>query len=632
MGKKTPSRLPFVRIAAGWLVVLFIWITLISGGIVIYLAYDLPDVKKALFENRRPFITVLAHDGRPFGNFGEMRRTSLEVSDLPIRLKEAIISTEDRRFYSHFGIDVIGVARAILANIKAGKIVQGGSTITQQAAKNLFLSPDRTFKRKVQEILLSIWLEQNFSKDQILSIYLNRVYFGAGCFGVEAAAQKYFAKSAKSLSVIQSALLAGLLKAPSKLNPLRNKKSAVKRAKQVLSNMVRAGYISQKIANLEGKKRLFLSKQKGSQKRGRYFVDWIVQQITGYIGHVTSDIRVKTTLDIDLQIMAEAKLKWFLDSFGKVSKISQGALLILSPEGEIKALVGGKNYSKSQFNRVTQARRQPGSAFKPIIYLAGFEEGLNPDSRFFDKPIKIGNWRPRNYGGKYRGNISLSEATAVSSNSVAVQIAEKVGVKKIISMAKRLGITSPLRPDLGIALGASEVTLFDLTSAYLPFSNGGKGVWPYGIIEITGRSGKVLYRRTGSGVGNVISGEHVGYINKILAGVIKKGTGKLANFNRIAAGKTGTSQEFRDAWFIGYTGNFVAGVWLGNDNGLPMKGVTGGNLPARLWKAVMVESHKNVQQRTLPGLNTLDAEATKSLDNQEIGLWDALLKALGVDR
>ena len=616
------------RVFLIWSVVVGVWGSVILGGVVIYFAYDLPSIDSAFSTVRRPGVTLLAVDGTRLAQVGQVRSAVVHVRDLPTYLTQAVIATEDRRFYDHFGIDLIGIVRAIFVNLRAGRVVQGGSTITQQAAKNLFLSPDRTFKRKMQEVLLALWLERKFTKNQILSIYLNRVYLGAGNYGVEAAAQKYFGLSARLMSLNQAALIAGLLKAPSRLNPLRNSKGAIKRAHQVLLNMVSTGHLTLKRAHATQREPLRLVKTSVTKRFGLHFVDWIVEQLPDFIGPTEGDITVKTTLNPRIQVFAEAKLEYLLTRYGKVFQVSEGAFLALAPNGAIRALVGGRNYHRSQFNRATQAQRQPGSAFKPIVYLAGLENGLSPDARFPDRPLKIGKWQPRNYGNKYRGSLTLVEALAMSSNSIAIQVADKAGVKNTISVARRLGVSSPLRADLSIALGASEVSLLDLTTAYAHFANGGNGVWAHGIQEIRDANGIILYQRRGSGAGRVVSRQHIRIINHMLSNVLTQGTGKRAKFNHPAAGKTGTSQGFRDAWFVGYTRNLVAGVWLGNDNGSPMNQVSGGTLPAGLWKSIMAEAHKGITQRPLAGLAGTGGFTNTKVLEKKGSFWSRLLLTL----
>ncbi len=608
--RKTTRRYPtdgdlstgrVARFLLKWVAVAGIWGIVILGGVVIFYAHDLPSIDDALAGTRQPTVVLLDSRDREFARRGVVSGDAVRVSDLPEHLTQAITATEDRRYYDHFGIDVIGIGRALVTNILAGSIVQGGSTITQQAAKNLFLTPERTIKRKIQEVLLALWLEKSFTKNQIMTIYLNRVYLGSGTYGVDAAAQKYFGHSAHKLSLLQSAVIAGLLKAPSRLSPLHNPRGALKRARVVLSNMVAAGYISEKRATRVRQSPLQFSPRQPGRRQSRYFADWIMEQLPGFIGPGAGDVVVRTTLDVKIQDRVEAHIQAALKRNGRSLNISQGAALVLAPNGAVRALVGGRNYDRSQYNRAIQARRQPGSVFKPFVYLAGLEAGLIPASQFQDKPIKIGNWVPRNYRDNYRGTILLAEGLRYSSNSVAVQVAQKAGVTSVLATARRLGVSSPLRADLSTALGASEVSLMDLTTGYAPFANGGRGVFSHGIRDIRDNKGKILFRRSGSGAGEVIRPAHVRMMNEMLSGVLLWGTGKAARLDRPAAGKTGTSQAFRDAWFVGYTPDYVAGVWLGNDAGQPMKRVTGGGVPAHIWRSIMMDIHRGMPAKVLPG-------------------------------
>jgi penicillin-binding protein 1A len=580
-----------VRFLFKWTFTLGIWGIVIVGVITAFFAYDLPSTDKALEVSRRPAVTLLARDGSKMADLGDLQGTALHVKDLPKHLPQAVIATEDRRFYRHSGVDFIGIARAMVRNIKAGRVVQGGSTISQQAAKNLFLTPDRTFKRKYQELILAFWLEHKFSKDQILSIYLNRVYLGSGTYGVDGAARKYFGVSARKLSVFQSAIIAGLLKAPSKLNPRNNIKAAVARGKVVLSNMVAAGYLTKAQAARAAKSKIYYAQNQRAQKVGRYFVDWISSQVRSYIGPRTGDVIVKTTLDARLQGRAEKHIERYLARNSKKYNVHQGAVVVMSPSGAVLAMVGGRSYRKSQFNRSTQARRQPGSAFKPIVYLAGLEAGLKPSTKFKDRAISIKGWSPRNYDGKYHGEMTLTQALARSINTIAVRVSEHAGRGNVVKTAKRLGITAPLTTSPSLALGSSEISLLEMTGAYAVLANGGRGIWPFGVVEIKDEFGQIMYRRQGGGAGQTIAPGHVRGMNKMMREVIRSGTGKKARLQRPAHGKTGTSQGFRDAWFIGYTQKFVTGVWVGNDNDAPMKKITGGGLPALIWQKIMTDAH-----------------------------------------
>jgi penicillin-binding protein 1A len=597
-----PSRRPAVarrrhgRLAR-FAVLALLWGLIAGGGALAYFAATLPDTSQLSVAERRPSITVLADDGSLIASYGDLFGRPLTLAQMSPYLPEAVIATEDRRFYSNFGIDPIGMARAALADLRAGRIVEGGSTITQQLAKILFLSPERSLARKIRETLLALWLEHRFTKNEILEIYLNRVYLGAGAYGVDAAAQRYFGKPAKRLDLFESAVIAGLLKAPTRYSPARDPAAAAARARVVLQNMVEAGYISAARAEAAAARGVALARQ--GRPGSRYFADWICDQIRDFAGAAGRDLTVRTTLDPRMQEAAEQAVAGALQRAGARDRVSQGALVALAPEGAVRAMVGGRDYGDSQFNRATQAERQPGSAFKPFVYLAGLESGLRPDDRLDDAPIRIGNWRPHDYSRRYRGEVSLAEALAQSINTVAVRVAERAGIRRVIAVANRLGITSPLPPDASIALGTGAVNLLELVSAYAPFANGGIGVIPYGITEIRDSNGRVLYRRAGSGPGRVIAPEFVAMMNAMLARVIARGTGRAAALPRPAAGKTGTTQDYRDAWFIGYTANLVAGVWLGNDDDAPMRRVTGGSLPAVAWRHFMLAATRTLPSRPL---------------------------------
>jgi penicillin-binding protein 1A len=478
-------------------------------------------------------------------------------------------------------------------------VVQGGSTITQQLAKVLFLTPERTVKRKVQEALLAMWLETKFTKDEILSLYLNRVYLGSGTYGVDAAARRYFDKSASEVTLYEAALLAGLLKAPSRYNPISDYERARARTRVVLSAMVDAGFLSQiqAVEALQAQP----SRPRLASRRARYYADWVMGQIGDYVGRIDSDLTVVTTLDTRLQAIAESEAADLLAGEGAERGAGQAAFVALSPDGAVRAMVGGRDYGESQFNRSVQALRQPGSAFKLFVYLAAMEAGWRPDDRMNDAPVAVGDWRPRNYDDRYFGDVTLREAFARSLNSVAVQLTERVGRDRVAEAARRLGITSDLEVAPSLALGASEVSLLELTSAYATFAHRGHAIWPYGILEIRDVTGRVLYRRGGGSLSPLVSAYNVDQMTNLMTASVEWGTGKGAKIGRPAAGKTGTSQEFRDAWFVGFTRELVAGAWFGNDDGAPMQYVTGGNLPARLWARFMTRALENEAPQALPG-------------------------------
>ena len=573
---------------------------LLIGGLLAYFALTLPPTSDLTASERRPSVTMVTEDGTLIATFGDLFGEPVRLKDLPRYVPQAVIATEDRRFYHHFGVDPLGLLRAAFANLRAGHVVQGGSTITQQLAKNLFLTPERTVPRKIRETMLALWLEHKFTKDQILELYLNRVYLGAGTYGVDAAAQRYFDKPAKDLSLYEAAVIAGLLKAPTRFSPANDLDRAAARADQVLANMVEEGYITPAQARAASQQKTQLAQTQKARPGSRYFADWIAEQIAGFADVDGRDVVVTTTLDPRMQTLAEKAVDGTLDSDGKKYNVTQGALIALSTDGAVRAMVGGRSYGDSQFNRATQALRQPGSSFKPIVYLAALEGGLQPTDVFNDAPVTIGDYQPRNYENSYRGDVTVSDAVAYSINTVAVQVLARAGIGNVLAAAQRLGITSDLPRDASLALGTGSVTLMEMTAAYAAFASGGTAAWPHGIIEIRDAHGGVLYHREGSGAPQVIDPAIAGTMNQLLTGVIDYGTGRAAAIGRPAAGKTGTTQDFRDALFIGYTADLVTGVWFGNDDNSPMKHVTGGMLPARTWHNFMVAAVQNMPVRPLP--------------------------------
>ena len=581
-----------------WGAVAFVWGVILFSSLLGVIAWGLPDVDQAIAATKKPIVRVLAADGVELAYSGDIYAPPVDILDLPPQLPHAILATEDRRFYDHFGIDVISVARAVFVNVWAGSIRQGGSTITQQAAKNLFLTPQRTFKRKAQETILALWLEAKFSKDQIFTIYLNRVYFGAGVYGVNGAAKHYFGVPATNLNTLQSAMLAGMLKGPNKYNPATNPKVALTRAHQVLANMVAAGYIDEAHSIRAKKEKLGVksAKQRRS-KMARHFTDWILSLAPDYVT-LDQDITVITTLNSGLQKKAEKIVANWMRDGGPAMKANadETALLSLAPDGAVLAMVGGKSWRQNKFNHAVQASRQPGSAFKPVVFLAGLEAGLKPESTFIDEPLTVDGWSPKNFKREHLGPISMSDALSRSINTVAVQISERAGREKVKNTARRLGLTGDLVSTPALALGVSGTNLLELTSAYGVIANGGFGIWPYAISEIKDGSGNVIYARSGSGAGRIVNPEQVKQMRKMLEGVISSdtGTGKKARIGHLAAGKTGTSQDYRDAWFVGFTPDLITGVWVGNDDATSMKNVTGGSIPAQMWKDYMAIASKPI--------------------------------------
>jgi penicillin-binding protein 1A len=604
-----------------------LWMLIAGSCLLGYFALTLPDTSDLARTARRPGVTILAADGTVLATHGELFGQALTLAQMPRYLPEAVIATEDRRFYRHFGIDPVGLVRAVLADLTAGHIVEGGSTITQQLARNLFLTPARNLARKVRETLLALWLEHRFTKNEILEIYLNRVYLGAGTYGVDAAAQRYFGKSARRLDLWESAVIAGLLKAPTRFNPIRDRAMAAARTGRVLASMVDAGFITAAeaaAAAREGE----ASHAAAIRRPGmHYFADWIVARLVEQPDLGGRDLTVMTTLDPRLQNAAEAAVAETLRRYGKEAAVGEAALVAMSRDGAVRAMVGGVDYDASQFNRATEAERQPGSAFKPFVYLAGLEAGLQPSDHFVDAPIRVGGWQPRDYIDRYQGDMTMAEALAQSINTIAVEVALRAGIGNVAATAHRLGIASPLSHDASIALGSSAVNLLELASAYAPFANGGFGVWPYGIALVRDKDGRILFRRSGTGPGRVVSPQLCGAMNEMLQGVIGHGTGVRAALPRPAAGKTGTTQDYRDAWFVGYTADLVAGVWLGNDDDKPMNGVTGGWLPALAWRRFMLAATQSMPVRPLPELPSLPPPAAATASSG--GLFDGLLGLFG---
>ena len=590
-----------------WGVNLSLWAIILLGGVILWYAYDLPDVKRLQGVTRRPAVTLLARDGSVLATYGDFYGLLVTSQELPSHVSGAILAIEDRRFYSHFGVDVLGILRAAWVNYRSGAVIQGGSTLTQQLAKNFLLSEkmyspqDRSLRRKVQELLLAFWLERKFSKDQILTLYLNRVYLGAGVYGIDAAAYKYFHKRAKDLSIYEATVIAGLLKAPSRYSPLSNPRLAHERARQVLKAMVEAGFMAQNQSHAYEKMPEPLANSHHKALVGRYFSDWIFETLDEYVGKLQEDVVVETTLDPRLQKLAEMSVSKTLEEQGEALNVSQSALVAMTPDGGVRAMVGGQNYLKSQFNRVTQARRQIGSSFKFFTFLAALEQGYTPSTLIEDTPFHIGKWRPKNYKYVPRGHVTLTDAFAYSVNATAVRLAHTVGLKRLQKMALRLGLTSPQPRDMTIALGSGQTTLIELTSAYATVANHGFGVWAYGIKEVrTAREGKVLYRRQSQGAGRVLVPEQVVFMLKMMSAAFSYGTGKGAFIGRPCAGKTGTSQKYRDAWCIGFTPDLVAGVWSGNDNETSMKQVTGGKVPAHIWNRFMKAAHEGYPVHFFP--------------------------------
>ena len=561
----------------------------------------LPDTAGLLDKGPSHDITILDDNGHQIARRGFSQGAPVAIAALPAYIPNAFIAIEDRRFRYHFGLDPIGLARAAAENLRAGHVVQGGSTITQQLAKNLFLDPDRTYDRKIQEALLALYLESHYSKDQILALYLNRVYFGAGVFGIQAAAERFFGKQAEQLTLPEAAMLAGSVKAPARYNPLADPDASQTRAAEVLDAMDQAGFITDAARDEAKATRARVVRATSTPDSG-YFVDWIIARVPGYAGDVDEPIIVETTFDVDLQQKAERAIAQGLAHEGRALHAHEAALVAMTPAGAVRAMVGGRDYANSPFNRATDALRQPGSAFKPFVYLAAFEHGKSPDDVMDDEPVDIHGWKPSDFEGHYEGTITLERAFAKSSNAIAAQLTEDVGPRAVAEAAHRLGINSPLLEVPALALGTSDVTPLELTGAYAPFANGGDGVIPYGILRIRTKTGRVLLQPRRFRIGRVVSAQNTAQLTRLMVATVSSGTGKSARLdNRPSAGKTGTTQDFHDAWFVGFTADLVCGVWIGNDDNAPMVHATGGGLPAHVFKAFMEAAHRGLPVRPLAG-------------------------------
>ncbi len=572
-----------------WLKPLIILVLLFLAVVFSYIGYcwlTMPDISKSIERTRLPATTILTENGKEIESYGGVYSDVIYADQLPEYVVDAVVATEDRRFYSHFGFDIISFMRAMAVNLKNKRYVQGASTITQQVSKNLFLTPEKNIKRKVQELLMAFWLEKHFSKNQILTLYLNRVYMGAGTYGFEAASQKFFHKSCHDINMHEAAILAGVLKAPAKYNPISNKQNALSRAKVVLKNMVSSDKISPK--QMEQALKQPLGNQYYNFDGGKYFGDWVYNELNAYVGQRNVDVDVYTTLDAKIQNAAEDILRQTIAD-NKKNNVTNGAIVVLDNNGAIKAMVGGADYKKSQYNRATQALRQPGSSFKLFVYLAALEDGFSPQDKIVDKPLQIGKWRPENYDKNYYGEVTLNEAFMRSLNLATVDLSEKVGRKKIINLAHKMGISTPIANIPSVVLGSAEVKVLEMALAYSVVANGGYANWPYAIAEIYGKDGHLIYERVFDKKQRVITESSVQKITEMLQNVINFGTGKKAKLPFFAAGKTGTSQGYRDAWFVGFTKNYTAAVWVGNDDNTSMKNIGGGTLPAEIWKKLMLQ-------------------------------------------
>jgi penicillin-binding protein 1A len=553
-----------IKIAMGLFALIIVWLIVTAP------------LSRSLQPVGAPGLTILSAEGEPIARRGAIIGQPVSVEDLPPHVAQAFLAIEDRRFYSHIGIDPWGVARAMARNLRSGRVREGGSTISQQLAKTSFLSPDRTAARKIQEALIALWLEVWLSKEEILSRYLSNVYFGDNVYGLRAAARHYFNADPEDLTVSQAAMLAGLVNAPTRLAPTRNLSGAQQRSRLVMRAMAAAGFITE--AEREALRPARLRRGgRDDVPTGTYFADWVIPQATELAEGSYGERQVVTTLDGDLQRFAVRAVR--RAGLGR----AQAALVAMRLDGSVVAMVGGRDYRRSAFNRATQARRQPGSSFKLFVYLAAFRAGYTPVTPVDDVPIRLGSWQPRNYGDSYRGRIIVRDAVTHSSNSVAVQIQERIGRDRVIRAARDLGITTPLRPDPSLALGTSGVSLIELTAAYAAVAAGRYPIHPHGLPEEPSWLG-------GTSTDNLSRDRAFPMLRDVLYNVVQRGTGRSASLPVPAFGKTGTTSDYRDAWFIGFAGDLVVGVWVGNDDNRPLAGTTGGGVPAQIWRAFMVDA------------------------------------------
>ena len=579
--------LRFLGFLCKYAIIAAIWGGVLLAGVIFYYYHDLPNLEDMETANTKQVIEVCYSNGNKITTLGDLYANQITFNQIPGHLIDAVVATEDRKFFTHGGFDFFGIMRAAYVNYRADKIVQGGSTITQQLAKMMFLKPDRTIKRKVQELMLAWQLEQNFNKEQILTLYLNRAYFGSGNYGIASASRYYFSKVVSKLNLNESAMLAGLLKAPSKLSPNNNHRLAEKRATQVLENMVDAGYLNEN--NIDEIKKPIVYKDDKLQRL--YFSDYIASQFPDYISNPDqankNRFSIVTTLDEKLQKIVENEANDFVKNNDKKLDKSEVAIILMGQDGAILAMTGGKDYQKSQFNRAIYAKRQAGSAFKLFVYLTAIQNGFKPDDKMEDKKVSLGGWSPENYEKKYYGQVTLKQAFAKSLNSVAVQLTAKLDKKLIIKNALKMGIVSEVdNQDATLALGTAQVSLLELVNSYGAIASNGLAIMPYAVEKISGASenkgGKVLYQKHTNEPYRIIEEKDVEAMKEMLREVVESGTGKAANVAKNIYGKTGTSQNYRDAWFIGFDDKYVLGVWIGNDDNKPTNKITGGTLPAQL--------------------------------------------------
>ncbi len=582
-------------------------------GFVVVLAFAQPAIEATRYADWKTTddfaVTFLDRFGQEIGRRGIVLNDSVPLEEIPDSLVKATLATEDRRFFMHFGIDFVGTFRAMVENARAGGVVQGGSTLTQQLAKNLFLSNERSLSRKIKEAYLALWLEANLSKQEILKLYLDRAYMGGGVFGVTAAAEFYFNKNVRELTLAESAMLAGLYKAPTKYAPHINLPAARARANEVLTNMVQADLLTEGQV-IGARRNPALAVDRSQEQLPEYFLDWALDEVKKLARRKPAMARdrivtVRTTLDPALQRQADQAVESVLRENAKLRDANSAALVAMVPDGAVVAMVGGRSYGESQFNRAVNALRQPGSSFKPFVYMTAFMNGFSSSSIVPDRPFCLGNWCPRNYTRSYRGAVTLKLALTKSINTIPIRLAQNFGREKIIETAYAMGLTHELENSVSLPIGSSEVTVIDMASSYSVFANGGYKAKGYAILEVTNSDGEVLYQREVDEPEpqRIFPEEKVHEMNDILVNVVEAGTGRRARIDGVvAAGKTGTTNAYRDAWFVGYTGNFTGAVWFGNDDFTSTRRVTGGSLPAMAWQRFMAYAHNGIELVAMPGV------------------------------
>jgi penicillin-binding protein 1A len=605
LGRGQPvNRTPLQKMLY-WGTVTGVWGLIVIVIVFIGLAWDLPDTSNLNKVTRQPTISYLDRSGAVLAVRGSQYAPPVDLDLLPKYVPDAFIAIEDQHFYQHFGFNPWGIFRSAIYNVgHRGGPMRGGSTITQQLARNLFLSADQNYRRKGQELLIAMILEVKYSKKEILALYLNRIYFGHGAYGIDAAATRYFNKPAKDLTLGEAAMLAGLVKGPSRYSPVSDQDRAKKRTELVLSTMLKSKKITREQYDDVFRTPVMISRTLASQN-AQYFVDFVDAKVRSLVGEPTENMVVETTLDLPIELAAETAIRQIVTRDSKARGVQQAALVALDGEGRIRAYVGGADYGESQYDRASLAQRQAGSSFKPFVYLTAMDQGRTPYDPVVDEPVNIGGWSPKNYDGDYKGAMTLQTALAKSINTVAARLASDVGTGNVKATAQRLGITGNIQTAPSMALGAVEVTPIQMAQAYAPFSNGGYSAMGYGIERIRTTTGRVLYdhglrkpdRR------GVIGSPALQYMNQMLRQVICCGTGTRARVGGYdIAGKTGTTSDYKDAWFVGYTGGFVAAVWVGKDNNTPMgRGVTGGGPPAEIWRNFMAATLPRLRVMNIPG-------------------------------